>query len=104
TGWTVRVSAAVSGNGIAINQNSLFVLLVGLALSFVLSLLIFVLGTSRSRAVVLVNNRTDQLNHLAFHDSLTGLPNRALILDRLGQMMARARREGNAVAAIFLDI
>jgi diguanylate cyclase (GGDEF)-like protein len=87
-----------------VNQNSLFVLLLGFALSFLLALLIFVLGTSRSRAVVLVNSRTDQLNHLAFHDSLTGLPNRALILDRLGQMMGRARREGSSVAAIFLDL
>jgi len=104
SGWTVNVSAAVSGSGIFVNQNSLFVLLVGLTLSCLLALLFFVLGTSRSRAVVLVNSRTDQLNHLAFHDSLTGLPNRALILDRLGQMMARARREGNSVAAIFLDI
>jgi diguanylate cyclase (GGDEF)-like protein len=104
SGWTVQVSAAVSGNGIFVNQNSFFVLLAGLTLSLLLALLFFVLGTSRSRAVVLVNSRTDQLNHLAFHDSLTGLPNRALILDRLGQMMARARREGNSVAAIFLDI
>jgi diguanylate cyclase (GGDEF)-like protein len=104
SGWTVTVSAAVSGSGMFVNQNSLFVLLVGLTLSLLLGLLIFVLGTSRSRAVVMVNSRTDQLNHLAFHDSLTGLPNRALILDRLGQMMARARRQGNSVAAIFLDI
>jgi diguanylate cyclase (GGDEF)-like protein len=104
SGWTVNVRAAVSGSGLFVNQNSLFVLLVGLALSLLLAFLIFVLGTSRSRAVVLVNSRTDQLNHLAFHDSLTGLPNRALILDRLGQMMARSRREGISVAAIFIDI
>jgi diguanylate cyclase (GGDEF)-like protein len=104
SGWTVKVSAGVSGGSIFANQNSLFLLLAGLTLSLLLGLLIFVLGTSRSRAVVLVNSRTDQLNHLAFHDSLTGLPNRALILDRLGQMMAQARREGKPVGAIFLDI
>jgi diguanylate cyclase (GGDEF)-like protein len=104
SGWTVRVSAAVSGSGMFVNKNSLFVLLVGLTLSLLLGLLIFVLGTSRSRAMVLVNSRTDELNHLAFHDSLTGLPNRALILDRLGQMMARARREGLSVAVMFLDL
>ena len=54
--------------------------------------------------MVLVNSRTDQLNYLAFHDSLTGLPNRTLILDRLDQMMARSRRDGVPVAALFLDI
>jgi diguanylate cyclase (GGDEF)-like protein len=103
-GWTVTVSAAVSGSAVFANRNSVFVLLVGLTLSLLLGFLIFVLATSRSRAVVMVNNRTDQLNHLAFHDPLTGLPNRALILDRLGQMMSRAKREGISVAAIFLDI
>jgi diguanylate cyclase (GGDEF)-like protein len=103
-GWTVSVSAAVDGGGVWANQNSLFVLLGGFAVSVLLSVLIFVLGTSRSRAVVLVNSRTDQLNYLAFHDSLTGLPNRTLILDRLDQMMARSRRDGAPVAALFLDI
>ena len=35
--------------------------------------------------------------HQATHDPLTGLPNRALFLDRLGQALARARRDGRAV-------
>ena len=51
-----------------------------------------------------MRDRTDELHHQAFHDSLTGLPNRALILDRAGQMLARARRENTAVAAFFLDL
>ena len=36
----------------------------------------------------------EQLLHDAFHDALTGLPNRALFLDRLGRAIARARRRG----------
>lgn len=45
-----------------------------------------------------------QLRHLALHDSLTGLPNRTLILDRLAQALARARRDGTRVAVAVVDI
>lgn len=41
--------------------------------------------------------------HLAHHDPLTDLPNRALMLDRLGQALARARR-GEALALYYLDL
>jgi diguanylate cyclase (GGDEF)-like protein len=44
------------------------------------------------------------LEHLALHDPLTGLPNRALILDRLDQLIARSRRENLRSAVIFLDL
>jgi diguanylate cyclase (GGDEF)-like protein/PAS domain S-box-containing protein len=46
-----------------------------------------------------------RLQHDAFHDSLTGLPNRALLLDRLGQAIARAkRRPDSRFGVLFLDI
>jgi diguanylate cyclase (GGDEF)-like protein/PAS domain S-box-containing protein len=46
----------------------------------------------------------DRLAHQATHDSLTGLPNRSLLLDRLAQGMARAERTGQPVAALFVDL
>jgi len=103
-GWHVTVFGAVIGSGIFSHGDALTLLLGGIALSWLLALLVCVLGTSRSRALVLVDERTDELRYQAFHDSLTGLPNRALILDRISQMMARARREHTTVAALFLDL
>ncbi|HEX9459572.1 MAG TPA: EAL domain-containing protein [Thermoanaerobaculia bacterium] len=47
----------------------------------------------------------DRLTHDAFHDALTGLPNRALFMDRLGRLMERARRHsGHQFAVLFLDL
>lgn len=45
-----------------------------------------------------------RLYHLAHHDSLTGLPNRSLFQDRLGQALHGARREGTEAAAFCVDI
>lgn len=45
-----------------------------------------------------------RLTHQALHDSLTGLPNRALLLDRLDQALARAARSGRPCALLFLDL
>jgi diguanylate cyclase (GGDEF)-like protein len=46
----------------------------------------------------------EELRHRALHDPLTGLANRELVLDRLDQALARGRRDGRAVAVLFLDV
>ncbi len=49
--------------------------------------------------------RSEQrLRHQALHDALTGLPNRTLVLERAGQMLASARRRGTRVVALFVDL
>jgi diguanylate cyclase (GGDEF)-like protein len=103
-GWTVETFAAPWGNGILAHEDALALLLTGIGLSVLLGLLVFVLGTSRGRAVALVTQRTDQLRHQALHDALTGLPNRALIMDRIEQLLARDRRNGTMAAAMYVDL
>jgi diguanylate cyclase (GGDEF)-like protein/PAS domain S-box-containing protein len=46
----------------------------------------------------------DQVRQLAFHDPLTNLPNRRLLLDRLAQAMAASKRSGLYCAVMFLDL
>jgi diguanylate cyclase (GGDEF)-like protein len=48
--------------------------------------------------------RLDQLIREAFRDSLTGLPNRALFMDRLTHALTRAERRGVNLAVVFLDL
>jgi diguanylate cyclase (GGDEF)-like protein/PAS domain S-box-containing protein len=45
-----------------------------------------------------------ELSHAALHDSLTGLPNRALFLDRLGLALRRTERRSGSVAVLFCDL
>jgi diguanylate cyclase (GGDEF)-like protein/PAS domain S-box-containing protein len=64
----------------------------------------------RSHFVAVVNDITDkkraeqELRYLANYDTLTGLPNRALLSERLGRAIVRARRQETRVAVLFLDL
>ena len=62
-------------------------------------------GLAAQASTAISNARlVDQIRFQAVHDALTGLPNRALILDRTDQMLARARRSDIQVAALFIDL
>jgi diguanylate cyclase (GGDEF)-like protein len=63
-----------------------------------------VFETERRRTDDELASRQEELRFLATHDSLTGLPNRTLILDRVQQALVRARRKQSPLAALILDI
>jgi len=46
----------------------------------------------------------DRVNHMAFHDELTSLPNRLMLSQRLDQALSRHRRGGSQLAILFLDL
>ena len=47
---------------------------------------------------------SSQMSHQALHDPLTGLPNRALFMDRLSQAHARVNRQGGTCAVLMMDL
>jgi diguanylate cyclase (GGDEF)-like protein len=103
-GWVIETYGTGSAVGLLGNDDELAIFFAGIALSMLLGVLIFLLGTGRARSMLLVDERTEQLQFQALHDSLTGLPNRALIVDRIDQLLERNRRNGTLGAALYIDI
>ena len=69
-----------------------------------------IVASSDDEAVAIIRDITERKNsertirQLAYHDALTGLPNRALFEDRLKMAVAQARRAGEELAVMFLDL
>lgn len=63
-----------------------------------------------SRYVGVCSDKTEQwdkdqlVQHMALHDGLTGLPNRSLLMERVGQLIAMSAREPRHIALMFLDL
>jgi len=104
-GWTVETFAQGPAAGIFTDHDAFDLLIAGILLSALVGTLAFVLATGRRRALGLVEEKTRELSHLALHDTLTGLPNRALVIDRATQLLARTVRDADATAgALYIDI
>jgi diguanylate cyclase (GGDEF)-like protein len=56
------------------------------------------------KVITRLKQTNEQIIHLAHHDALTGLPNRILFQDRLNQAIAKARRDKESIAVLFLDL
>jgi diguanylate cyclase (GGDEF)-like protein len=90
-----ELSESVHERALQMLQRSLDVTLVRMCQSF---------ESERQRAHEELGRRQEELAFMATHDALTGLPNRTLILDRVGQMLVRSRRNQTPVAALFVDL
>ncbi len=60
--------------------------------------------TERRRAADELREARARLEHLAYHDSLTGLPNRAAYREQLESAIAHAGRAGRSLAVLFIDL
>jgi diguanylate cyclase (GGDEF)-like protein len=104
-GWTARSFGAPVDAGIAANWHALALLIAGCLLSAMLALLVFVLGGGRGPRLAPALTKPRAVPHEDLYDPLTGLPNRALMMDRAERMLARAGRESGLLAgALFIDI
>jgi len=54
--------------------------------------------------ITTIRETEEQLSHNAYYDSLTNLPNRMLIMDRLKQALTKAGRESSLLAVLFIDL
>ncbi len=64
-----------------------------------------IIGLSDQAAVSLENaNLLQQVSHMAWHDALTGLPNRRLLEDRADQAIVQASRSGETLCMFFVDL
>jgi diguanylate cyclase len=57
-----------------------------------------------NRLLAKLSDSQRELDHMAHHDVLTGLPNRLLLADRMKQALGRARRNGSRVVVLSLDL
>ncbi|AXK52128.1 MULTISPECIES: putative bifunctional diguanylate cyclase/phosphodiesterase [Pseudomonas] len=95
------------GNGLSGNGLDNLVLITTLAV-LIIALLTSVLDARlEARTAVLAQSLTEankELTQLALHDTLTGLPNRILLADRIDQAMHRVTAHGGCFALMFIDL
>ena len=101
-GWVLQSFGAPAGAGVSGDGSALAHLIGGILLSALIGLLVFLLGSGLSRGRA---GKSREVRHADLYDPLTGLPNRALMLDRAELTLARAGRQSEMLAgALFIDI
>lgn len=102
--WIVRVAEQPSWGPLTPGEQGLAVLLGGTFGALLFGAFVLLLARGKAKALRLVASKTAELRYQAFHDTLTGLPNRALIVDRAEHALALARRGHGEIAAMYLDL
>ena len=111
-GWTVTSFTAATGPSVLGDEDALALLVAGTLLSALLGLLVFSLGSPRPSAKATAPpqppTEAQEANEPIdgeLYETLTGLPNRALTLDRAERMVSRTGRDvGMLAGALFVDI
>ena len=83
---------------------TLYIALALLAVVSGITVYIYRINRRLSRALDESRAAEERIRHLAQHDPLTDLPNRALFSDRLNQALSNARRDGQHLAVMFIDL
>jgi diguanylate cyclase (GGDEF)-like protein len=102
-GLSETIFGTVQGGSVFDDKTATLIFLAGTALSLLLAVALFLLGTGRARAMLLVSEKTGELEFQALHDGLTGLPNRNLVIDRITHALARSARASHPLAVLFID-
>jgi len=106
-GWLeLKISATEMDHALIQLRHEVSILLLLACLLLLAALTLILL---RTRGLVRLEEdallaRNDALAHVAYHDSLTGLPNRHLLLDRLEQAIALSQRHHKCIAICFMDL
>ncbi len=98
--WTVAITALPAFEERLRSDRPQLILQAGVSISLLIALLIWIFLDDRARAL----QAADQAMQLALYDALTGLPNRKLLEERLGQALAHARRSQGECALLFIDL
>jgi diguanylate cyclase (GGDEF)-like protein len=97
--------AAVNGlNGKGLDNLVLITTLAVLSIALLTSILDARLEARTASLAQSLTEANRELTQLALHDTLTGLPNRTLLADRIDQAMSRVQEEGGCFALMFIDL
>lgn len=102
--WHVDVMGPVSSGNWWSDSGVNGLLVAGALVSLLLAIVALVGGMALRHSAVLKRKRLADLKYQAEHDTLTGLPNRELVMVRIEEMMTRSRRGEIRMAALFLDL